>query len=240
MKPIFMSLSKRPPLSNRAVFVGLVLGSLGLALLPVLWPQLDLAVAAYFLEMDPARSPASTVWVDWVNEYTPDVFRILALSLVGIWLIMTLWRRPPPWTKRWCISLAFVGFSLLLGPGLVTWAVKEHQLRARPFDVVEFGGQRQFTPALKPTQQCEDNCAFFSGHVACGFFWCSLMLLAPRKRWFWIGGGIASGVLIGVARMSVGAHWLSDVLWALPITLATSWLVWNVLTNLYKHTPDDA
>jgi lipid A 4'-phosphatase len=66
------------------------------------------------------------------------------------------------------------------------------------------------------------------------------MLLVPRKRWYWIGGGLVSGVLIGVARMSVGAHWLSDVLWALPITLATSWLVWNVLTNLYKHTPDDA
>jgi lipid A 4'-phosphatase len=66
------------------------------------------------------------------------------------------------------------------------------------------------------------------------------MLLAPRKRWYWIGCGISSGLLIGVARMSVGAHWLSDVLWALPITLATSWLVWNVLTNLYKHSPDDA
>jgi lipid A 4'-phosphatase len=66
------------------------------------------------------------------------------------------------------------------------------------------------------------------------------MLLAPRKRWYWIGGGIAFGVVIGVARMSVGAHWLSDVLWALPITLATSWLVWNVLTNLYKHSPDEA
>lgn len=221
----------RPALRNRTVFL-LVLGaSLVVSMLPVLWPQLDIAVAAYFLQADPPINPAQWQWVDLVNEYTPDVFRSLAMLCIAAWIVVSLLRR----SRRLGLALAFVGISLTLGPGFVTWAVKEHTLRARPFDVVQFGGDRQFTPALTQAQQCTDNCAFTSGHVACGFFFVSLMLLDPRRRWRWIATGLLAGALVAVARMSVGAHWLSDALWALPITLLTSALVWGVLTFFYKY-----
>lgn len=220
-----------PTLSNRTAFLWVLGASLALGMLPVLWPELDLAVAAYFLQPSPPIHPAQWAWVTWVNEYTPDLFRGLALSLLGAWIVLSLLRR---W-RRGAIALAFIGLSLLLGPGFATWAVKEHHLRARPFDVVEFGGTRQFTPALVQADQCSDNCAFVSGHVACGFFFASLMLLDPRRRWRWVGTGITAGLVIGLARMSVGAHWLSDVLWALPITLLVSAGVWSVLTFFYKH-----
>jgi len=223
----------RPALRNRTVFL-LVLGaSLAAAMLPVLWPQIDIAVAGYFLQpvppVDPARWPWG--WIYYVNEYTPDLFRGLSMTFIAAWIVISLLRR---W-RRAGLALAFVGISLMLGPGFVTWAVKEHTLRARPFDVVEFGGNRQFTPALAPAEQCTDNCAFTSGHVACGFFFVSLMLLDPRRRWYWIATGLVAGSLIAVARMSVGAHWLSDALWALPITLVASALVWLVLNFFYQY-----
>ena len=44
---------------------------------------------------------------------------------------------------------------------------------------------------------------------------------------------MVAGLTIGFARMSAVDHWLSDVLWAFPITLATSWVVWRVLQQLY-------
>lgn len=223
----------RPALRNRTVFL-LVLGaSLAVALLPVFWPQLDIAVAAYFLQPAPPINPAQWKWVELVNEYIPDLFRGLALLCLAAWIVLSLLRR----SRRASIALAFVGISLLLGPGFSTWAVKEHTLRARPFDVVEFGGKRQFTPALVQADQCKDNCAFTSGHVACGFFFVSLMLLDPRRRWRWIATGLLAGSLVSVARMSVGAHWLSDALWALPITLAASGLVWMTLSYFYKPGP---
>lgn len=210
----------------------LVLGaSIAVAMLPVFWPGLDITVAAFFLQPDPPVNPAKWLWVDLVNEYTPDLFRSIGIILLAGWIAIGLTRR---W-RRTALALAFVGMSLLLGPGLATWAVKEHQLRARPLDVVEFGGQRQFTPALQQANQCSDNCAFVSGHVACGFFFASLMLLDPRRRWWWITLGVVAGGLIGVARISVGAHWLSDALWAFPITLLSSWLVWQVLAFFYKQ-----
>lgn len=223
----------RAPLANRTVFL-LVLGaSLAVAMLPVLWPGLDLAVARFFLQEQPRPHPADWAWVEWVNEYTPDVFRGLAMLCIAGWIVVSLLRR---W-QRLGLALAFVGLSLTLGPGFVTWAVKEHTLRARPFDVVEFGGDRRFTPAFEQAQQCSDNCAFTSGHVACGFFFVSLMLLDPRRRWRWIAFGLLAGGVVSLARIAVGAHWLSDALWALPITLGSSGLVWLVLNFFYRHGP---
>jgi lipid A 4'-phosphatase len=216
---------------TKNLFLILLGASIAVAMLPVLWPRLDLAVAAFFLQPDPPVNPAKWFWVDLVNEYTPDLFRTIAIILIAGWIAIGLTRR---W-RRAALAMAFVGVSLLLGPGFATWAVKEHQLRARPFDVVEFGGQRQFTPALQQANQCSDNCAFVSGHVACGFFFASLMLLDPRRRWWWIAIGVVAGGLISVARMSVGAHWLSDALWAFPITLLSSGLVWQVLAFFYQQ-----
>ena len=38
-------------------------------------------------------------------------------------------------------------------------------------------------------------------------------------------------------RMADGAHWLSDVLWASPITMLCSWLVWKLLVVAYTPKP---
>lgn len=222
----------------KSLYLLLLGASLLVAALPALWPRLDIAVAAYFLQPDPPLNPAQWFWVDPVNEYTPDIFRWLVMLCLLGWIIASL----VPRLRHACLALAFVGLSLGLGPGFATWAVKEHHLRARPFDVVEFGGVRQFTPALVKANQCDDNCAFVSGHAACGFFFASLMLLDPRRRWWWIATGILGGLGIGLARMSVGAHWLSDVLWSFPITLLSSWIVWHVLMLFYhpKKKPQGA
>jgi lipid A 4'-phosphatase len=223
--------SSMPPVAQtqNKVFLSLLALSLLAAALPALWPSFDIATAAFFLQANPPLNPAQWFWVYWVNEYTPDVFRVLVMLCVIAWIIATL----IPHLRRFGLAIAFVGLSVSLGPGLTTYMVKEHQLRARPFDVVEFGGVRQFTPALVPANQCEDNCAFVSGHVACGFFFASLMLLDVRRRWWWILGGTSAGLLVGLARMAVGAHWLSDVLWAFPITLVSSWIVWKFLSLFY-------
>ena len=50
-----------------------------------------------------------------------------------------------------------------------------------------------------------------------------------------VGSQPCSGLTIGFARMADGAHWLSDVLWASPITLVCSWLVWKLLLRLYPQ-----
>ncbi len=217
-----------------ASFWWLVGVSVLLALIPTAWPALDLGAASLFFDGTPASPSSQWFWVEFINLYAPAIFRgMLVLALVG-WLIATF---TPKW-KTWRLLLAFLVLAGTLGPGAVVNLVfKDNWNRARPYQVENFGGQSQFTRAGVITDQCDANCSFVSGHVACGIFWASLLLLRRRQTVLWISTGVVSGLLIGFARMSDRAHFLSDVLWAWPITLMTSWLVWKLLVYLYRKPP---
>ena len=216
------------------LFWRIVLALAGLAMVPTLWPGLDLDTAAWFAGPGSEQHIIQWWWVELINLYVPSFFRgVVLVALVG-WLVASL----RPAYQHWRMPLAFVVLSGALGPGLlVNSGFKEHWQRARPFEVQNFGGAAQFTRAGLITDQCNNNCAFVSGHVACGFFFASLMLLSPRKRRWWAVTGLGAASLIGFARMADMAHWLSDVLWAGPITLVCSWAIWLALSRLYKPVP---
>jgi lipid A 4'-phosphatase len=213
------------------LFGVLLLLSIVAALVPTVWPAADLALAGLFTGTSPTIASAGWWWVVGINLYVPALFRIgLALCFVG-WLVVTFGKR---W-KTWRLPLAFVVLAGIMGPGVVVNAVfKEHWQRARPYQVEDFGGAQQFTRAAIITDQCNNNCSFVSGHVACGFFFATLLLVHRRRQATWAVVGTAAGLVIGFARMSDVAHWFSDVLWAYPITLATSWLVWRGLVYAYQ------
>jgi lipid A 4'-phosphatase len=59
------------------------------------------------------------------------------------------------------------------------------------------------------------------------------MLIHRKRKVAWAVTGTLAGWVIGFARMSDMAHWFSDALWAYPITLASSWLVWKALHWAY-------
>ena len=201
-----------------------VLGSsVVLALIPTLWTSVDIAAAGLFTGPGAVVPAGNWWWVELINGYVPAVFRVvLGLAFVG-WVLAHV---QPRW-KTWRHPLAFVVLAGLLGPGLiVNTGFKDHWQRARPYQVQAFGGTQQFTRAGVITDQCDNNCSFVSGHVACGFFWVTLMLVQRRRQRLWAAAGILAGALIGFARMADVAHWFSDVLWACPITLLSSWLVW--------------
>jgi len=211
-------------------FQGVMLVSLLLALLPTLWTGLDLQAAALFAGDTAPVHAVNWWWVEWINAYVPTVFRyLLALAFVG-WLAATAL---PRW-RHWRMPLAFVVVAGILGPGaVVNWGFKDNWQRARPYQVENFGGTQKFSRAAVPTDQCDANCSFVSGHVACGVFLVSLGLVHRRRHHRWAAAGVLAGLVIGFSRMADVAHWLSDVLWAFPITLASSWLVWRVLLRLY-------
>jgi lipid A 4'-phosphatase len=217
--------SQTPP-----VFWGILCATVVLALLPTLWISLDLRGAAFFIGPDAHSDVATWWWVELINLYVPAVFRTTVLLALLGWLWASLRRS----AHHWRLPLAFMVLAGALGPGLlVNSGFKDHWQRARPYQVEPFGGTQQFTRATVMTDQCNNNCSFVSGHVACGFFLASLMLVHRRRRIVWGITGVVSGLVIGFARMADGAHWLSDVLWAGPITLLCSWIVWKLLLRVY-------
>ncbi len=207
--------------------------SVAVALVPALFPALDIAASGYFLKTNPTLKAGQWWWVDLINEHVPTLFRSIAVACLPLWWLTDRSQK----FRHWARPVAFVGLALLVGPGLVVSGVKEITTRARPFHVTEFVGEKKFTPAFVVAHQCDDNCAFVSGHTSDGIFLATLMLIHRRRRWWWLAAGVVSGLLIGFARVSVGAHWLSDVLWAFPFTLLGSWLVYQYFERYYPPEP---
>jgi lipid A 4'-phosphatase len=203
-----------------------------LALIPTIWTDADLAAASLFAGPQPWLNAGQWPWVVWINAQIPTVFRFMVFGAFAGWLFTSATR----YGKQWRLQLAFLALAGTLGPGaVVNHVFKDNWQRARPYQVEQFGGTQQFTRAAVITDQCDNNCSFVSGHVACGFFFVGLMLIQPRRRVVWAIAGVGSGLAIGFSRMADVAHWLSDVLWACPITLITSWVVWKLLLLLYTQ-----
>lgn len=204
-----------------------------LALLTALWPGLDLWMAGWFYAQ--GGFPAN----DWalvqaVYRGVPWVGRGLALLALVLALAGSRGRNwlPGPWRRR----VLVLGLAMLVGVGLaVNGLLKEAWGRARPVAIQAFGGDAQFSPALRPVVQCRTNCSFVSGHAATGFVLGAVGLLgapATRRRWLWVG--LAAGAGIGLVRMAQGGHFFSDVagsalvVWGCNLALRAALIRWRL------------
>jgi lipid A 4'-phosphatase len=201
----------------RFIFIFLAVSGL----LLVLFPQLDLAVSNLVYNDDYFALSHSAL-AEWLKDKTSLVMLIAGLSILG-YLAFALWQGDFAHRRKALYLLV----AIALGPGLVTNVVfKDHWGRARPREVIEFGGKRQFTPALIISNQCPKNCSFYSGHAAIGFFWASLAFVL-RRRYLFIVGFIL-GWLFGLLRLFQGAHFLSDIVFAGLFTMGIAYLLAQV------------
>ena len=68
-------------------------------------------------------------------------------------------------------SIFFLVVTLIIGPGIiVNYILKDNFGRARPKDIIEFHGTKNFTKIFMISNQCTKNCSFPSGHAAIGFY----------------------------------------------------------------------
>ena len=159
---------------------------------------------------------------------------IVAAQAIGIPLLLLLgWWRGRKIAHMGVKEGVIVLLVVVLGPGLaVNTVLKDHWGRARPSQVMEFGGSQAFTAAPLPASTCDKNCSFVSGHAAVGFglIAYSLLAMTPTRRRIITAGAVAAGTLIGLARMAQGAHFLSDVVFAgLVVCGLAQFLGWALL-----------
>lgn len=112
---------------------------------------------------------------------------------------------------------------LILGPGLVVnEGLKAHWGRARPQDVVEFGGLARFSPPMEMVSECARNCSFVSGEVSMAVaaalvvHW---LVCPPMPRRKFHARTVALAVALGLAclisawlRVAMGRHFVSDAI----------------------------
>jgi lipid A 4'-phosphatase len=106
--------------------------------------------------------------------------------------------------------------AVVLGPGLfVNYALKDHIGRARPSQILEFGGNKAFVGPLRISNECEHNCSFSSGHAAMGYYFSGISyVVPPQYQTLVFALGIALGSVIGLGRIAQGGHFLSDVVFS--------------------------
>jgi lipid A 4'-phosphatase len=202
----------------------LLLFAIALAV-PVLWPSIDLLASGLFYRVGVgfflADNPAFLT-LHWLAYYGAR-----ALGVAFALMALAAWTRHKSFCAFNAKSWLFLLLALLIGPALVANAgFKDHWGRARPREIVEFGGTAQFSPALVPQTTVRPNGSFVSGDGAFGFFLPAFAYIVPRRRarqtfWACMGGG----GLFGLARLAMGAHFLSDILFAAAFMLTTSTLV---------------
>lgn len=192
--------------------------AVGVAVLFQVFPGLDLAISALFYS--PGRGFAaaeSTVWLA-VRDVARAVINATTVLLLGMFLLSLLPLGPRQIAGRWWL---FLLSAWLLGPGLIANALfKEHWGRARPDSVAEFGGGLRFTPPLSISDACASNCSFVSGEAAAAAMLALLvgLVAAPhlgrRQRIGLIATLALAASAVGLLRVAMGRHFLSDTLFA--------------------------
>ncbi len=203
---------------------GLTLLFLAIATWLITVTNLDRALTAYF--------PVAGTWPVgdlpfWQFFYKID--RVPSFILGGCSLALALYGCFKPAWASWKRRGLFLVVLLVIGPGILVNSVfKQHWGRPRPREVVEFGGTKQF---LHPWQKgiSGKGRSFPSGHASAAFY-----LSAPyfvyrrsnrRRALAWLTGGLVFGILMSVARITQGGHFLSDCLWAWGLVQLTALLL---------------
>jgi lipid A 4'-phosphatase len=209
-------------------------------LVSVLLPEFDIWVSGLFYDQATdqwaARSPFLTSYRHAFNYLSVG----LAVTCLCIWFASVL-RGPivPVPRAVW----AFVPLLYFLGPGLlVNVLLKSHWGRARPADIIEFGGDKHFSSAFLVSDQCDRNCSFVSGEGAgATAFIISVLVVAAyisnRKiRQSVIGLALFCGMLAISLRLFTGRHFLSDTLGAVIfISLIAVLLHWLLLAGTQRR-----
>jgi lipid A 4'-phosphatase len=226
---------------RREFLIAAALLAVPLAAVLIGTPQIDLAISSAVRQACPVAPVVQggpwcpTLAVTAARKVFMGIFLLLAvatlLASVRVFIAQRKWFG---FAQARCWFMIAV---LIVGPGVVANLVfKENLGRARPRDVVEFGGTKAFTPPLVPASECSRNCSFISGEASsiyASFF--ALALLLPQYRAALLVGGIAIGTLAGIVRIIQGAHFLSDVLFAGIIMAITVSLLHIAFIGLWRN-----
>lgn len=198
-----MNTLQRPPFPKNAVLFGL--GAFVLLSLLFQFVDWDQQVAAhYYAQGWPGRS---WPWADLLYHHG-EQWSVVVGSLGALAFSLSF---AAPRFRAWRGPGLYLGLLLLLGPGLlVNGLAKALAGRPRPSDCLDLGGLWSFARPFHfgtPGQ----GVSFLSGHAAAawyffGFFW---VLRGPR-RWIGLLATLIYGALMAWARVSQGAHWVSD------------------------------
>lgn len=126
------------------------------------------------------------------------------------------------------LVLFYFSLTMLIGPGLIVNAtLKDHWGRARPYEIVEFGGDKEFSSPWVINSY--DSASFSCGHASAVFGLLPFAFVSKkhRKKMFFTISSF--GFASGLGRILQGAHFLSDVFFSFFIVYLVSYLLHQLI-----------
>ncbi len=219
------------------VMVVSLLATIVLAIVFLKMPEIDLIVQRWFYNGEagpefgfilmhyPAASLARRiVMITYTIWYAIIVLSLISAIAKKPWLLSRYLNFD---IRQWL----FLTIASLTGPLLLSNVLlKGNWGRARPRQVLEFGGDLQFSPPILLSDQCQANCSFVSGEASSMFMiFISLAFVIPAKRRLLVLATIVLGSLSGLMRIGLGGHFLSDVIFAgLFMCICASLVYWVI------------
>ena len=193
-------------------------------------PQLDVEIAGYFFRPE-VRATISAIYP--VLEMIRTSNNVLTVSTALLALVALvfkfIWPRGPALMPARA-SLLIIG-TFALGPILLANGVfKSHWSRPRPGEVIQLGGTSPYMRWWDPRGACRGNCSFVSGEASSAFAMLApAVALPPPWRTPAVGAALLYGTTIGLIRMALGGHFLTDVIFAGVLIAFIVWLLHGLL-----------
>lgn len=218
-------------------YKNLTLATIIAILVFALFSNLDLAVSRLFYKQGEGFIYSHALFSRAIYDSVRYVTIIIVLSGLLVLLYDMLKKPCPnfskkflqpiikkiPFTKR---QIYFLFLILIITPGIVVhWIIKPEWERARPRQIVEFGGDKQFT-SFYHLNAGQDGKSFASGHSATAFSLVALayMFSARGRRKVFIAT-LSYAIIVGFCRIWQGGHFLSDITFSGILTLWTIYLM---------------
>ncbi|WP_294961860.1 phosphatase PAP2 family protein [Sulfurimonas sp.] len=191
----------------------------------VTFPQIDITVASLFY--DGKSFPLNGSWIENILYHSvKPLIIIFALSSIIIFIYNNIKKKNILGIDS--KAIIFILLILTIAPALiVNTTLKENWGRARPAQTINFGGDKEFTPAFIPSNQ--GGYSFSSGHTAAAFSLLGFALLAKRRKKLFISLVMIYGTLVSIARMASGGHFLSDVVTSFFIVFISTYIIYKLI-----------
>ncbi|MDA8415226.1 MAG: phosphatase PAP2 family protein [Desulfobacteraceae bacterium] len=161
----------------------------------------------------------------WWFLYRFGEYPAFGMGTVALLLVVAGFFKPT--LARFRRPALFVALLLIIAPGILANVVfKDHWGRPRPGDVDIFGGTMAFHQPWLPGP-APKNASFPAGHPTVAFYMSApYFILREKKRrrqaLLWLWGGILYGIVMGVARVIQGGHFVTDVIWSAGFVYLTA------------------
>lgn len=205
------------------------------------FPWIDIAVSALFHTdgrgFTWAQGPATTLSLVIRRISEAIAFLLFAVVLFGLFTGKL--------RRNTLLLVAYPALCAAVAAGVIVNLLFKAQVgRARPVDVVEFGGAARFTPPWQVVSQCLDNCSFTSGEsaLAASLAIPFVVILWPhlsrnRGRPLVVLAAVIYVAGTSLLRIGLGRHFLSDTIFSVLIAAGTALALYPILRIAEARLP---